>query len=190
MLVTSLAGPALAQAPSGAANVGIKVHGHWTLVIRNDDGTVASRHEFENALLGPGATLLAQLLAGSAAAGPWLVFLHPASPGPGCNSVNNACSISGPNSGLGTESHDLAVSVPASGPNAGKLVLRGSVRIPTAQAITEVGTNVVTCAGSTAAGSCVVDLATAQVAFTGRGFTPIPVAADQTVDVTVVISFS
>ena len=36
----------------GAQKEGIKVHGHWTIDIRNPDGTLAQHHEFENALIG------------------------------------------------------------------------------------------------------------------------------------------
>src|ERR1035438_8313432 len=44
---------------------GIKVHGHWVIEIRNPDGSLASRHEFENALvtgIGGGPTALVSLL--------------------------------------------------------------------------------------------------------------------------------
>src|SRR6202040_1854843 len=47
------------------AKEGIAVHGHWTVVVKNPDGTVAARQEFENAL-DPieGADLLTGLLSG------------------------------------------------------------------------------------------------------------------------------
>lgn len=35
---------------TGGPQESIKVHGHWTIVIRNEDGSVASHHEFNNAL--------------------------------------------------------------------------------------------------------------------------------------------
>jgi hypothetical protein len=44
---------------------GIKVHGHWVIEIRNPDGSLASRHELENALvtgIGGGPTALVSLL--------------------------------------------------------------------------------------------------------------------------------
>jgi hypothetical protein len=44
---------------------GIKVHGHWVIEIRNPDGSLASRHELENALvagIGGGSTPLVSLL--------------------------------------------------------------------------------------------------------------------------------
>jgi hypothetical protein len=62
---------------------GIKVHGHWVLEIRNRDGSVASRREFDNSLAtGPnnGGGLIAAILAGPTpnefaptTVGPWFV---------------------------------------------------------------------------------------------------------------------
>jgi hypothetical protein len=54
----------------------IKVHGHWTIDVRNPDGSLASHNEFENALVANGATLLSGLLAhnGNTALG-WVVYL-------------------------------------------------------------------------------------------------------------------
>jgi hypothetical protein len=37
----------------GGKDEGIKVHGHWVLEIRNPDGSLASRKEFENSLTRP-----------------------------------------------------------------------------------------------------------------------------------------
>src|SRR5207237_8527169 len=37
-----------AEEPNGKQSVGIRVHGHWTIVVRNADGSVASLSEFEN----------------------------------------------------------------------------------------------------------------------------------------------
>src|SRR5215813_12056085 len=45
---------------AGGPQESIKVHGHWTIVIRNGDGSVASRHEFNNAL--QDGSFLAKLL--------------------------------------------------------------------------------------------------------------------------------
>ena len=50
--------PAAASAPSGGLNTGIQIHGHWKIVVRNPDGTVATRREFENSLTYRGAFLL------------------------------------------------------------------------------------------------------------------------------------
>ena len=69
------------KAYSGGKNEGIKVHGHWVLEIKNPDGSLASRHEFENALTTSsclnvcGNVGLAQLLTGQYFATEWVVAL-------------------------------------------------------------------------------------------------------------------
>lgn len=40
-----------AAKPASGMGEGIKVHGHWTIEVRNPDGSVASVHKFENALV-------------------------------------------------------------------------------------------------------------------------------------------
>jgi hypothetical protein len=40
--------------PRGQSD-GIKVHGHWTIEVRNPDGTLAKHSEFENSLATPSA---------------------------------------------------------------------------------------------------------------------------------------
>ena len=43
--------PASPSASGDGSQEGIKVHGHWTIVVLNHDGTVASRGEYKNALV-------------------------------------------------------------------------------------------------------------------------------------------
>jgi len=67
-----------AKPKPGGKSEGIKVHGHWVLEVRNADGTLASRREFENALLAGGnvgSGMLATVLSGGASVGGWLVQL-------------------------------------------------------------------------------------------------------------------
>jgi hypothetical protein len=57
---------------------GIKVHGHWTIEVRNPDGTLVTHREFENSLTpfgNGGAQLLAALLSRTLTTGGWAVFL-------------------------------------------------------------------------------------------------------------------
>src|SRR5579862_760999 len=44
-------------APSGGPSEGIKVHGHWTIDVRNPDGSLSSHSEFDNHLSAGGMTL-------------------------------------------------------------------------------------------------------------------------------------
>lgn len=75
---------------SGGQQEGIKVHGHWSIDIRNPDGSLASHSEFENAMVDNGQ-LLTGLLNGGTATG-WQIDLQgtlgssnaPCSGPPGC----------------------------------------------------------------------------------------------------------
>jgi hypothetical protein len=55
---------------------GIKVHGHWVIEVKNPDGTVTARREFENAVQAPGMAYLASLLAGNNSPGGLAVLLN------------------------------------------------------------------------------------------------------------------
>ena len=58
------------KASPGGPHEGIKVHGHWAIVIKNTDGSVASRHEFENSLAPPnGAGFLTRVMGRTATFG-------------------------------------------------------------------------------------------------------------------------
>ena len=60
-------------APSGGSGEGIQVHGHWTIEIREPNGTLVSHHEFENALTPFGHVRLTQLLGREESVGLWEV---------------------------------------------------------------------------------------------------------------------
>ena len=51
-----------APAPDSADGEGIEVHGHWTIEVRNPDGSLDERYEFENALVDYGKQALGELL--------------------------------------------------------------------------------------------------------------------------------
>jgi hypothetical protein len=58
-------------APNSANQQGIKVHGHWVLQVKNADGTLGERREFDNSLVGFGTNtsgdqVLAAMLSGTA----------------------------------------------------------------------------------------------------------------------------
>src|SRR5437016_12739869 len=61
----------------GAQKEGIKVHGHWTIDVRNPDGTLVTHREFENALLFIGQLALATLMGRQATTGLWFIMLEP-----------------------------------------------------------------------------------------------------------------
>ena len=101
LMFAAVAWPAAAQSeehpgPRGPSD-GIKVHGHWTIELTNPDGSVAGRHEFENALLNQGARVLATLLQGSAPRGFWVVQVGHTSGGP-CGPNATPCFLAEPGS--------------------------------------------------------------------------------------------
>ena len=176
---------------SSGPNVGITVHGRWTVIVRNPDGTEVLRREFENALVPPsGPLLLAQLLGGATTAGSWSISFAATGGAQQCYSNNAGCTINEATlpAALGGTSRDLTVTVPTAGPNANSLVLRGSARAPRDTAVGLVNTELYTCPSSTAADACA---GVTGVWFSQKGVSPaIPLAEGQTVDITVVFSFT
>jgi hypothetical protein len=78
--------------PRKGGGEGISVHGHWVITVKNADGTVAEKRDFENSLTTSGAEntgsqLMAALLSGNASpGGPGLALLQsvPADPTAAC----------------------------------------------------------------------------------------------------------
>jgi len=91
----TMAGETPAAKPGGrGSHDGIKVHGHWTIEVRNPDGTLVSHTEFENALCTTpssnaqtaspyGDSVIANLLSGNYVTGGWNIqFGNPTIPSP------------------------------------------------------------------------------------------------------------
>jgi hypothetical protein len=178
--------------PPAAAQEGIKVHGHWTIHITNPDGSLASHHEFENALDSFGALRLAEMLARAKSPGVWDIGLWHVGGGlrPPCPSYSNGACVIGEVGSTDPEAQfkTMTVSVPATGPNAGKLVLSGNATAEADGDIARVYTQLGFCAGTVAPSSCATYR---DVDFTSRDLAPpLVVLANQIVQVTVVISFS
>jgi hypothetical protein len=76
----------------------IKVHGHWTIDVRNRDGSLASHNEIENELVPTGATALNGLLAGNYSAPTWQILLGSAADAGPC--VKNLAPPPAPQSSL------------------------------------------------------------------------------------------
>lgn len=163
----------------------IKVHGHWTIDVKNPDGTLSARHEFENALQAAGALKMASFLGRVSAPGLWYVLLYSPTGTPPCVQSGVPCILS-ENRVLDPTGGDLAVSVPISGPNQDKLVLTGSFTSPDARSFFRAFSALNVCAP--VAPGC--QSGAGDHSFTMKDFTPIPVQAGQIVQVTVVISFS
>jgi len=190
--------PAVAQLKShapGAAKEGIKVHGHWTIDIRNPDGKLVERREFNNALEPGGGESLGGLLQRTHKMGEWKIVFGSANPPCLFNSETTSyCHIFAPNTQSG----------PASDPNAFKTLTTESQGYPTMATVLS-GTATAARTGaidlvSTSLSKCAYDTqGVCNPNLLGNGFgvftrttlaTPINVVAGQIIQVTVVISFS
>jgi len=187
---------------------GIKVHGHWTIEVRNPDGKLVTHREFENSLvpggLSPGALTLATALGRASTVGLWWVFAEQLNvPGGPCLIPNNlpaSCALA---ESVDTFSgsnffHNLTLSAPfnSSDPNYLKLILNGTFTVQNAAQIDHVFTRVGACAPTVASASCTNDPfngynSLGSTDFTSTTVSPsIPVSVGQNVQVTVVFSFS
>lgn len=131
--------------------------------------------------------MLAQLLAGQGLVGQWVVHLY-TTPTNACGGTYGLCEISEAVLSGASHSRDLTKSAAVSGPDAYKLVLRGSVRIPASATINMVQTLLTACPSVGPPVPCVS--ATGSV-FSQRTLSPgVAVVADQLIEVKVVFSFS
>ncbi|MGH9139593.1 MAG: hypothetical protein ACRD2I_00475 [Vicinamibacterales bacterium] len=190
----------------GVPREGITVHGHWVIDVRNADGSLSSHMEFENRLAlpgdepfgGAGNRILAALLGRSSSAGIWEIQLH------GVNvdlcqdltaPVVNGCVITEPLAATVAANYFKNLTM-TTDLQAGTVTLKGTARANSCAAcgplpVTHVNTVIRTCAAASAPSApCTANQA-------GGVFTktevpdPKPlVTFNQSVDVTVVISFS
>src|SRR6266508_5833565 len=65
-----------ASSDADGVGEGIQVHGDWVIEVRNTDGSLAERREFENALTSQGQILLAGSLAREFHPGVWGIGLR------------------------------------------------------------------------------------------------------------------
>jgi hypothetical protein len=90
------------SSPDDNLSEGITVHGHWTLEVRNPDGTLVESRDFENALHSTGDERLVDYLARQYSVGGWVIsagnntigdnpFFNPSTP-----TVNTFCEIPEP----------------------------------------------------------------------------------------------
>lgn len=129
----------------GGVDEGIQVHGHWTLEVRDPDGSLVSHHEFDNALTG-GRQTLAYILTGDETVGDWTIRLscpgdQPFRDGNGSPAdgyIREPCPGATP---LPNEFYNLNVSLNGSE----VIVLRGSAQAQAAGNITQVWTSTYNC---------------------------------------------
>jgi hypothetical protein len=64
---------------NGANHVGVEMHGHWVIDVKNPDGTIAEHRDFENTITGYGQELLVGLMSGYVVPSDYGIFLQAAS---------------------------------------------------------------------------------------------------------------
>jgi len=189
----------------GGQHEGIKVHGHWTIEVRNANGSLATHREFENSLQSSGGALLANVLAAGATAGAWVIHLDgstnassPCLPAPANTTLTQAGSTSCvivPSQFASLAANFGAfgtLNVSASSSGTGQLVLNGTAVAAQNGAVGNVSTYLGLCGNTTPPSTCsqnignllqftAVTLSAAQV---------VQVSVGQTIAVTVNISFS
>jgi hypothetical protein len=186
--------------PSGGPQEGIKVHGHWTIDVRNPDGTLASHAEFENALSAPlGQRVLALALNRIYVPGPWAITLGDANGAGPCdaNGAAIACRITEVGQASAFVFPNLTPRLPLDnvGLLAGTLELSGTAtathpfsvaRVTTEQSMcNDPGMSPSACASSGGFSGWVV------FSFTAQNLqNPVNVVAGQIIQVKVVLSFS
>ncbi len=184
-LLASLVAPA-----AWAQTEGIKVHGAWVIEVRNPDGTLASRHEFQNALTAPGGGAMAALLSRTQSPGLWWITFGRRFVSTCFSASNNLanCSITEPARLVAPgEAHWLSnnLTVRAEG---GSVILAGTVTFPIASNFTDVSTMLSSCAATTAPTACAPS--GGAVSFSHKEIPSVSVSAGQIVQVQVTFSFS
>lgn len=170
-----------------AANA-IGVRGDWRITVRNRDGSVAARRRFHNELTERGRDLLSRIFRGEDTFGWWGIRLTNGGRGPGlaCG-TSQGCSLYGVRG-----ASPLQPRLQVTQTRSGVLQLRGTtLGVRAGTHIGEVQTSIKTCRADVDPDAC------AQLNGGGAQFTQvnfgaagdIPVAVDQTIQITVTISF-
>jgi len=181
------------EAKEKGGGEGIKVHGHWTIEVKDPDGKVATHREFENSLQPPaGPTLLADLLLGYLVNAGFGLILND-TPLSGATVTLN---IDSPNWTCSSNtSTSLCSNTLTAGPISNGLSISGQISNAPGGSITAVYSEALSCLSSsnpptpitTSPAGCAPFVA---VQFTGTTLaTSIPVTSGQTVQVTVQITF-
>ena len=192
LLLAAPDGAAAAERAAAAASgpvEGIEVHGHWVIEVRNPDGSLAERREFENALVQP--LTLTRLLARFWSMGAWGVMMSSSGGTHPClqNAAPAPCLVREPVAGGGLTSWSgvTQFSTLTAGIDGNDLLLQGTATAETNGSIDTVET--ITCMAlppSLDPAACNNGLT-----FTSRTLgAPVVVTSGQQVLITVRISFS
>lgn len=184
--------PSAEEKPSGDGNhEGIKVHGHWTIDVRNPDGTLVTHNEFENSLAPTnGNSVLLSLLARSSVPGGFQVGLSNPSGTGLCGAGVCTISESSQSFSLGNSSNLVVQSTSYNGTSLTQVNLVGSAFVISGGSIVSVNTVLFTCPASVSPQACASGTSALGSTLTQTTISPISVASRQIVQVTVNLSFS
>ena len=183
---------------------GVRVRGHWVIEVRNPDGTLITRREFDNSLAPGGAGKLAEYLGGFVTPARWTVELGvyggATSPCHGGtfngNPLNHCFIVDSAASPMPTGTSIFPTLSTTNGPSSfEQVVMTGNVTARVAGQIVYVATRQSGCLNFVAPADC--NLAGVGIQFTVHDLTngqgqpaPLSIAAGQIVQVTVTLSFS
>lgn len=186
------------SAQENASIEGIQVHGHWTITVKNQQGKVIEKREFENSLSNNGSQNITEMMAGEFTFGAWSISTN------SMNSQNDICQgedangnptpsqciISSYDSSQNFVFNTLNISTPNSGDNANSLVLTGNFTAAYDGNIGHVHSIFHRCDSSTSPDNCTTGSG-GQYAFTSKTLdSAVSILANQQVSITVVLSFS
>lgn len=168
---------------------GIQVHGHWTIDVRNPDGTLVSHHDFENGLVG--ATVLAQVLGHTLVAGVWDVVVGDTQSNGPCQV--SLCVVAEPSAVFDSPQTNFFKALTVSGGVDG-IVMNGTIAAQKDGEISTVSTFLTVCTPDVVATSCVNGHNNGRKAITQALAAAIPgapfqVKKDQLIQVKVVLTF-
>lgn len=184
---------------SGVASSAVTVHAHWTIEIREADGTLVSRREFDNKLIpDSGGNWLSFVLGGGVTPGVWRIVLigsgndQPCFVGQDSASVCVLVEATSQAAGGANVFTTLTTATPTSGDNRGKLVLSATASAQRDSKIFEVRTENRYCIGAgTTPAACKAKGGETINQFTSFTLqSPETVLKDQKIEVTVAIDFS
>jgi hypothetical protein len=185
-----------------ASHQGIKVHGHWKIVVKNPDGSIAETREFENSLTAIGANTLAGLLVGGGGS------YYTESAGMGIDLTTSGTSICGKTNCVMVASTTAGTGVDicgnaayscsttgstatVGGANNGVVTVAGQFTATQSGTITTVSSILGGCPYTVSQNTCATTNAGGYNGpFTSTNITAIAVNAGQLVQATVTISFS
>lgn len=167
---------------SGGSQEGVQVHGHWVIEVRDSDGTLASRSEFDNSLQLAGEQTLSRVLSRESLVGEWTIRIYnnPFSLSPCEDATPDPAICEIKESATGSPNHFPTLTVTRIGE---QVVLSGTATAQKDGAINIVGTLLARCDPATPT-SCVESI------FTSATIGSVPVTLGQGILVTLTLSFS